>query len=178
MLKPPYLTGERVYLRPLSMNDKVGAAAWFDSPFPVGASRAEEALKEEHKNPWYLGQTTRLAVVRMENDEVVGGATVEPHDGARRAWLWFKLAPWLADGDELRADALRVAIRWLRDDFELMATIVPIAADEAATLAAAEELGMVQGVRLRQSRARPGGRVDMLYYQALNPRWEVRNSDA
>lgn len=166
-----------VYLRPLTMEDKVCAAAWFDSPFPVGSSRAEETLKEEHKNPWYLGQVTRLAVVRVEDDQVIGGATVEPH-GERRAWLWFKMAPWLADADDRRADALRVAIRWLRDDFELMATIVPIAADEGATIAAAEAIGLVQSVRLRESRARPGGRVDLLYYQALNPRWEVRDGDA
>jgi RimJ/RimL family protein N-acetyltransferase len=176
-VKPVYLTGERVYLRPLTMEDKACAAAWFDSSFPVGPTRAEEALKEEHKNPWYLGQITRLAVVRLSDDEVVGGATVEPH-GERRAWLWFRMAPWLADADDLRADALRVGIRWLRDDFELMSTVVPIAADEAATIAAAEDLGMVLGVRLREARARPGGRVDLRYYQALNPRWEVRESDA
>lgn len=176
-MQPPYLTGERVYLRPMSMDDKERAAAWFDSPFPVDASRAEEVLKEEHKNPWNLGQMTRLAVVRREDGQVVGGATIEPH-GERRAWLWFRMAPWLDHADELRADALRVAVRWLRDDFELMVVTVPIAADETATIAAAVEMGMAPGVRLRQARARPGGRVDLLYYQALNPRWEVRAGDA
>jgi RimJ/RimL family protein N-acetyltransferase len=177
MVKPPYLTGERVYLRPLKMEDKECAAAWFNSPFPVDSSRAETALKEEHKNPWYLGQTTRLAIVRMEDDQVVGGVTVEPH-GERRVWLELRMAPWLDDADNVRADALWAAVTWLRDDFEMMVIIVPIADDETATIAAAEAIGMAPGVRLREARARPGGRVDLLYYQALNPRWEVKDGDA
>ena len=37
-------------------------------------------------------------------------------------------------------------------------------------------LGMTLSVRFREAVARPGGRVDRLTYQALNPRWEVRDA--
>jgi RimJ/RimL family protein N-acetyltransferase len=51
-----------------------------------------------------------------------------------------------------------------------------VAADQPATLAAADALGMVRAARLREWLARPGGRVDQIYCEALNPRWEVRDA--
>ena len=42
--------------------------------------------------------------------------------------------------------------------------------------AAAEALGMVQGVRFREGIARPGYRVDELIYQALFAAWAVRDA--
>ncbi len=98
----------------------------------------------------------------------------------RRGWVRFHLAPWLPspEADELRAEALRLCVPWLRDEVELMTVTIPIGADETATLAAAEAVGMIQGARLREHLFRPNGRVDLFYYQALNPRWAVAPGDA
>jgi RimJ/RimL family protein N-acetyltransferase len=170
-MRPVFLTGARIYLRPLLAGDKEHAAAWFASPFPINATRAETFLKKEHQGGWPPGPQ-HLAVCRTDNDEIVGGATVRSWNW-RIAWLAFHMAPWVAEADALRAEAVRVVVPWLRDERELMVVRLAIAADEAATLAAAEELGMVRGVRLRERLARPGGRVDQFFYEALNPRWEV-----
>ena len=61
----------------------------------------------------------------------------------------------------------------MRDDLELMTAVVHIAADEPETIAAAERLGMAQGVRLRVHIARPGHRVDLLLYQARYAPWTI-----
>lgn len=172
-MRATFLTGERVYLRVMLASDKEHAAAWFDSPFPIDATRAEKFLKEAHQRPW--PRPLHLAIVRAADEAVIGGATVRSWNG-RTARLSFHLAPWLAEADAPRAEALRLLVPWLRDEHEHMVVRVAIAADEPATLAAAEALGMVAGVRLRERLARPGGRVDQFLYEALNPRWEVKDA--
>ena len=174
-MRPPYLTGDRIYLRPMLLGDREHGAAWFDSPFPVNFARAEAFLKEEHTEGWEPAPRLHLAIVRLAGDEVIGGATVDG-PGGRTSELLVRVAPWLADGDEVRAEVLRLAVPWLRDEVEMMTVTAPIAADEATVIAAAEELGMVLGARLREHVARPGDRVDLLLYQALNPRWQVRDA--
>jgi len=156
--------------------DKEHGAAWLDETLPVNAGRAEAALKEDHEGPWWRRSGRRLAIALAEDDEVVGGAQVFSNDGQRTCQLEFAMAPWRDDADALRAESLGLLVRWLRDGNELMVVTVELPADETATIAAAEAVGMVRNARLREWFARPGGRVDCLVYQALNPRWEVRDA--
>lgn len=175
-LRPVYLRGSHVYLRAMVEADKERGAAWLDETFPVNAGRAEAALKEEHEGRGWQRSSRRLAIVLAEDDEVVGSARVSSHNGYRTCRLALVLAPWRDDADPLRAEALGLLVRWLRDETELMVVTVELAADEPAMIAAADALGMVRNARLREWFARPGGRVDCLVYQALNPRWEVRDA--
>lgn len=173
-LRAVYLTGERVYIRAMVMADKEVAAAWFASPFPVNAPRAETWLKEQHTDIWR--KPARHYVICMVADDRIVGGVLLVNRGQRIGYLDFHMAPWEADADALRADALRLIVPWVRDDLEWMALEMPIAADETATLAAAVALGMIPAVRLRGFFARPGGRVDKLIYQALNRVWEATDA--
>lgn len=175
-MRPVYLRGARVYLRAMVEADKEHGAAWLDGTFPVDTTRAEATLKEEHQGPWWRRSGRRLAIALTDGDEVVGSARTSSHDGNRTCWLNFEMAPWRADADERRADALRLLVHWLRDECEVMVVTTELPADQVATIAAAEEMGMVRNARFRERYARPGGRVDGLVYQALNPRWEVRDA--
>ena len=156
--------------------DKERGAAWLDETFPVNEGRAEAALKEEHRGHWWSRSDRRLAIALGEDDEVVGSARVATGDGRRTCHLHFQMAPWRDDTDALRGEALGLLVRWLRDETELMVVTLEVAVDQPATIAAAEAVGMVQNARLREWYARPGGRVDCLIYEALNPRWEVRDA--
>ncbi len=175
-LRPVYLRGSRVYLRAMVEAAKERGAAWLDQTFPVNASRAEQTLKDEHAGPWWQRARRRLAIARTEDDDVVGSAFVGSSNGYRTCWLDFQMAPWREDADALRAEALGLLVRWLRDESELMVVTVHVAADQTETIASAEALGMARSARLRERFGRPGGRVDGLVYQALNPRWEVRDA--
>jgi RimJ/RimL family protein N-acetyltransferase len=175
-LRPVYLRGSRLYLRAMVDADKELGAAWLDETFPVNAGRAEGVLKQEHEGPSWRRSGRRLAIALAEDGEVVGSAQVASHDGNRTCRLGFTMAPWRDDADALRAEALGLLVRWLRDGTELMVVTVELPADEPATIAAAEAVGMVRNARLREWFGRPGGRVDCLVYQALNPRWEVRDA--
>ncbi len=174
-LRPVYLRGSRVYLRAMVEADRERGAAWLDETFPVNAGRAEAVLKEEHEEPGRRSER-RLAIALDEGGEVVGSARVSSYDGRRTCRLAFEMAPWRDDADALRAEALALLVRWLRDESELMVVTVELPADHLASIAAAEALGMVASARLREWFGRPGGRVDCLVYQALNPRWEVRDA--
>ncbi len=162
-----YLTGERIYLRAMQLSDKEHAAAWFDSLYPINATRAEAFLKEELKDPY--SHTQRLAVILKETDEIAGGLT--SWTNGRKAVLSFTAAPWITDADRLRADTLRIVIPWLRDEASMLSVNIAVPADETQSIAVAEELGMQLGVRLREHVARPGHRVDKLFFQALGPIW-------
>ena len=168
-LRATFLTGDLVYIRALLLEDKEHATAWFRGPFPVNAARAEEFLRDEHKS--LEPQEQHLAIVRTDGDEVIGGVTL--WTDRRLAFLSFKMAAWIPDADQCRAEALRLLIPWLRDEAELMMTDVPIAADEPLSIAAAEALGMVRTATLRQWLARPYGRADEYHFEALNPKWRV-----
>jgi RimJ/RimL family protein N-acetyltransferase len=174
-LRPVYLRGRGVYLRAMVKDDKERGTAWYDGRLPVNAARAEKVLEEEHKHTWDR-MRRRLAIVRTEDDDVVGSALVLSWNRLRTCRLDIRMAPWLQDADALRAEALGLLVHWLRDEMELMVVTVEVAADEPATIAAAEALGMAQTARHREWYGRPDGRVDCLLYQALNPRWEVRDA--
>lgn len=173
-MRPAYLTGDRIYLRPLLTGDADQATAWFESSFPINSTRAAAFLKEAHTRAWGEAPTLHLAVVRLADEVVVGGATVEGHTGPH-GQVRIRSAPWMSpeEAEALRADMLKLVIPWLRDELELLTVTVDIAADERASIAAATALGMVLGVRLREHLVRPGGRVDILRFQALNPNRRV-----
>jgi RimJ/RimL family protein N-acetyltransferase len=168
-LRATFLSGERIYIRALALEDKDYAAAWFRGPYPVNAAKAEEFLRDEHKS--IEPQEQHLAIVRVDGDAIVGG--VQLWTDRRLAFMTFKMAASIRDADECQAAALRLLVPWLRDEAELMMIDVPIAADEPLTIAAAEALGMERTATLRQWLARPGGRVDQHHYEALNPAWRV-----
>jgi RimJ/RimL family protein N-acetyltransferase len=175
-LRAVYLTGPRVYLRALQKEDGEQGAAWLDGTFPVNAGRAEKTLEEDAASSTWPVPKRRLAIARVEGDEVIGGLLITSSDSFRTGWIALTMAPWVMDPDAIRAETLRLVVPWLRDESEMMVVTLAAAADEPETIAAAEELGMGRAARLREWYARPGGRVDCLLYEALNPRWEVRDA--
>lgn len=169
-----FLTGERIYLRGLVDSDKEHAMAWMPGHFPANAPKAEAYFKENVK---LWDRKSYLVICRTETDEIVGGVNLWTN--MRLANVKFKVAPWCEDAGTIRADAVRVLVPWLRDELDIMNTSFDIAADDLEAIAAAEEMGLVLGARLREWIARPGHRVDQLNYQAVNSRWiKVGNDDS
>jgi len=166
-----YLTGDRVHIRPPVEEDKECAIAWFNSLIPANEVRAAQSLENQVYPYWEATEFTFI-IARVADDKVIGSVHLSIGDW-RVVSVRFHMAPVLPDADELRADALRLIIPWLRDEFEFMAVRLAVPDNQTATIAAAEELDMVLSVRLREFVPVPGGRADELTYEALNPRWEV-----
>ena len=168
---PSYLSGERIYLRAPLKEDTAASASWFPSVFPVGPGKAESHLKEQLKRVWWPGDNLHLMMVRTDDDQIVGGVIVE-HPTGPTTNVTLRLSPILAfaDADRTQADTLTILVRWLINEAEVLTITVNVGADQHLTLAVASDLGMSQQVRLREFLARPGGRIDMIQLQALNPR--------
>lgn len=181
-MRVSYLTGRRVALRPLVLGDKATASAWYPRPYPIDAARAETWLKENHKDIW--PRTIYYALVRADgaatpeaaDDEIVGSVRINWN--TQQANVRFTMASWLTDADALRADAIGVVVPWLIDEREMLVVTVALASDEAASIVAASSIGMREMARLREHIARPGGRVDLLYFQKLNRPWRFDGEEA
>ncbi len=178
VMRAIYLMGTTVYLRAMIAADKDCGIAWFNTSlpligfghhFPVDATRAAAALKAEHQSLWSSGRH-RYAIVRNSNEEVVG-AMVESASHPVMAYIGIHMAPALADEDALRAEALTLVVPWLRDERQFRLVRMCIPADQTETIEAAKSVGMAQGARLRRYVARPGARVDLLMYEAVNSEW-------
>lgn len=174
-MRATYLTGETIYLRALTESDKATATAWYAGPFPINAARAEDWLREAHTDIWRNSKPRHYVIAQLADDVPVGGARLAVQ-GGRRGFLTLTVAPWRDDADRLQAEALRIVVPWARDDLELMTLTVQLAADEAATITAAEALGLTPAARLREFVARPGRRVDRLLYQVLYAPWTVADA--
>ncbi|HVB63939.1 MAG TPA: hypothetical protein VNE17_04350 [Nitrolancea sp.] len=173
-----YLMGTKIYLRAMIAADKECGIAWFNTRlplagfgnlFPIDATRASAQLKSENRGIWPSGYR-RYAIVRNTDDAVVGGL-VEESGHPIVARIGVHMAPALPDADSLRAETLSLVVPWLRDErqFRLIQMYLPV--DECETIAAAEAAGMAPVARLRRHVARPGARVDLVMYEAVNPRW-------
>jgi RimJ/RimL family protein N-acetyltransferase len=164
-MRPSYLTGRLIFLRALTREDAKHSAAWFPAPFPIDPGQADSYLKETHANIW--DRKRRLVMARREDDSIAG--SVEVHTNRAHAIVTFMLAPTATDGDDVQADAIRILAGWLRDEAEHVTVDFSIASDQPASIAAAEEVGLVASARFREAIWRGGHRVDRLTYQALNP---------
>lgn len=174
-MRPTYLTGERVYLRGMVDDDKAHTVAWYPSTFPVNAPFGEQQLTELHGKIWGASMY-QLAIVNTADDRLVGGARVSFAQRDRKAKVEIHMAPWVDDADVLRAEALRVLVPWLLEDHNLRRVDAHLESNQPASIAAAEELGMFEAVRLREFWRRPGGRVDAVIYQIFNPHEEQRHA--
>jgi RimJ/RimL family protein N-acetyltransferase len=173
-LRAIFLTGESVYLRGMLDDDKLSAIAWYDTVFPVNAAFAEEQLNEQHKEMWDVSKR-QFAIVRAGDDAVIGGAVIE-YDGDRRAEIRLHTAPLLENSDSVQAETLGLLVPWLLEEHNMRRVDVGLAADQEASISAAQELGMFEGVRLREFFHKRGGRVDALIFQILNPNEEHKHA--
>ena len=175
---PSYLTGERLYLRAPLKDDVAASASWFPSAFPVSSGQAETYLRDQLRRVWWAADEFLLTIVRREDDQIVGGVVIE-HPTGPAAEISLRIAPSLtvSEADQTQADALKLLVPWLLNEAETLTITVNVGADQLQTLEAADDLNMSQQVRLREFLARPGGRVDMIQLQALNPGRAARVAD-
>lgn len=177
-----YLMGTKVYLRAMIEADKESGIAWYNSGmplsgfgnhYPINAEQAETVLKEENSD--LFGGNRRYAIVRNDGDAVVG-SFLEESNYPLVARIGIHMAPMLADADGLQAEALSLVIPWLRDERQFRLVQIYLPDDQRETIAAAAKLDMTEVVRLRRHVARPGERVDLVMYEAVNPRWAGVNA--
>lgn len=171
----PYLTGESIALRALTAAD-AEAPGWFPGPFPVNPPVVETWLRDQHAfSPWDNPARVWLAIVRTSGDAtgaVIGTVRLDQPRG-RYVGIEIAVAPLLepAEADRVTAETIRLTVPWLIGEMGAMVVNLGLGADQTAARAAATASGMTEAARLREHLARPGGRVDLGWWQVVNPAW-------
>jgi RimJ/RimL family protein N-acetyltransferase len=166
-----WLRGERIGFRAPVLADAAFAIQWAGGPFPLTADRAEELLRRSETDAWGGGPMNRLMTMDLTTNEIVGSVVIE-RKGSRNTELTFHWAPSLApaDRDVFVSEAMALLVPWLFGELQALTLRVEIPDDDEVMKGAASAAGLRETVRLPEFVARPGGRVDLLWYMALNPR--------
>ena len=171
-----FLAGNTLYLRPLEEADAGYAAAWHDSPYPIGRQRAEKLITEEFSKD-FDRRIMRLAVCRRADDIPVGGVTYTFPDD-RRSVIRVMANPILGDQvGAIKAEALRIAVPWLSAEQRRMVVWAELDAPEPEVLVAVATVGMEPAACFREAVWKDGARHDQWVYQLLHPRWRERLGD-
>ena len=171
-----YLQDGTFGLRSPLREDAESVGAWHEGPFPMGPEEARKLLEEHETIPWGNNPVIRLMIVEIASNEVVGGAVVEREDHRVS-----KLRITAGGLDQRHADQARVAVLhmlvpWVFDELGLMTAVIDLPADDTVMIKAANQLGLVETVRLREHMHRPGGRVDLLMLERVDLQWGERDA--
>ncbi len=166
-----WLRGQRIGFRAPRLTDAAHATQWVGGSFPMNAVHAEEVLRRTETDPWGDGPVNRLMTIDLATDEIAGSVVIE-RKGSRNTELTIHWAPALppAERDAFVTEALALLVPWLFGELGALTIRVELADDDAAMKAAATAAGLRETVRLPEFVARVDGRVDLLWYMAINPR--------
>lgn len=169
---PPavWLRGDLVGLRAAVRSDAGEADAWYGGERPLTPDAAEALLVLGERVPWGNNPVLRLMIVALVEGTVLGAVVIyRTQDRTSRVELTIG-----ANVDiraEIEREVLGLVVPWLLGEVGLMTVKMRIAADDLSLISAAEQAGMRQAVRLRESILRPTGRVDLLMFERVNQEW-------
>lgn len=168
----PFLTGAKLGLRHPVVGDARHATSWYEGPFPINRQQAEALLRATETHAWGSAPETRLIADSVADGTTVGGAVVErQHDRIGKIGLSAAIWHSAAVRDGIHADILELLVPWMLGELDLMVVTVDVPADHGVTIERAVSLGLGEVVRLREHVRRPGGRVDLLTFEIINPAW-------
>jgi RimJ/RimL family protein N-acetyltransferase len=172
---PPivFLSGERIYLRPLEMGDAGRYRRWINDPdvrVPLGRF-LPLSEKEEHELIEHAGakpDTVRLAVVLKDGDRHIGGVGLQEIRWKDRAAMFGVLiGEEDCRGHGYGSEATRLMLRYAFETLNLNRVELCVYAFNAAAIRAYEKAGFVrEGVR-RDHVFIDGRYVDDVVYAVL-----------
>ncbi|MEJ7763473.1 MAG: hypothetical protein WKF80_11840 [Thermomicrobiales bacterium] len=173
-MEASYLSTARFVVRPGGADDAESASAWLPLPFPLSRERAETTLRDANAAPWGHQDPLDLLVCRRADGVVLGAFRLTGLAG-RVGTCRLTIGPVVAadEGDAIRTDLIPVMVRWMRDELGLMTVGMWLPSDDGSGIAAAGSTGMTLAVRLREHVDRPGGRVDLLRFEAVGKPWMI-----
>ncbi|HEV2073348.1 MAG TPA: GNAT family protein [Thermomicrobiales bacterium] len=164
-----FLVGDEVYLRTFRVGDHKNATSWRNSVFPKSAALVKQWIKEELPKEG-KAQRQHLAIVRKEDDTIVGSVLIKYDD------LACHVVPYVDPlygnaGARWKAEAIRLLVEWLVDENHRPVVHVTLAANEATVIEAVQAIGMRECARFRECYLIDGKRVDKIQLEYLNKGW-------
>jgi RimJ/RimL family protein N-acetyltransferase len=176
----PFLTGERLYLRPLDEGDLDRCVRWINDPevlvtlgrrLPMNRAREREWLAAHYKSDRELG----LAIVLKEGDRHIGNCGlhgIDPHN--RCAEFGVMLGEKNAWGHGYAPEAGQLLIGFGFRELGLHRIMLRVYAINERAQRAYDKLGFVEEGVLRESYFRSGRFHDTIVMSVLESEWNDR----
>ena len=169
----PKITGERLYLSPISLDDAEIYTRWLNDPAVadhVGLYRQMVSLGNEKKTLEQISnEGHHYAIVLKDNDELIGNiglADIEPVH--RRATLGLFIGNAERRGKGFGPEAIRLLLGFGFHILNLHNIMLTVHADNPQGLACYKKVGFREIGRRRDARMKDGRYIDLVFMDILD----------
>jgi RimJ/RimL family protein N-acetyltransferase len=169
----PKITGERIYLSPMSLDDAEPYVKWLNDPEVaehLGQYRKLISLPNEKKA---LEQMTNdghnYAIVLKDGDELLGNISLFEFEPIhRRATLGIFIGEAERRGKGYGAEAIRLILGYGFNILNLHSVMLTVHSDNSQGVACYKKVGFTECGRRRESRIKDGQFFDLIYMDILD----------
>lgn len=162
------IEGERIYLRPISMEDTERIVAWRNEGRVRKNFIYQEPFTKEGHEAWMRtkverGSTVQFIIHEKDTDRPVGSVyfrDIDPRNKKAEYGIFIGEAD--AAGKGIGTETARLAVAYARDVLKLHKLTLRVFADNGAAVKSYQNAGFVQEARLKDEFFRDGKYRDML----------------
>lgn len=178
-----FYEGERIYFRPIELDDEPRLRAWINNPLnwstlarcmPVNGVREREWIDGLYKDD----RNVVLAVVAREGDRHIGNVGLHAIDAVnRKAKFGIMIGDTRFQGLGYGSEAVALTVKYGFEVLNLHRIELDVFADNARARRAYEKAGFVAEGVARQAYYRHGEWVDDVRYAVLRDEWQRKSRD-
>jgi len=183
-MENPFLIGERLYLRPLEMEDVSTCLRWINDPEVTRTLAMYRPLNEPREREWFEGlykddREILVAIVLKENDKHIGNIGLHRIEWKERQ---AELGIMIGEKDEwdkgYGAEAIRLMLEYGFERLGLHRIYLRVYANNPRAIRCYEKAGFRQEGVLRESHFSEGRYWDTIIMGLLEEEWrELRSAD-
>ena len=177
-MKTPFLTGERLYLRPLDEEDLDRCLRWINDPELQARIGRRHPMSRAQEQEWLAGQYKRedhmnLAIVLVDGDRHVGNCGFNQIDFINRsAEFGILIAERDVWGQGYGPEAARLILKYGFEEFGLHRVELTVFAFNEHAMRAYQKAGFVHEGTKRQAYFRGGTFHDVHVMSVLASEWD------
>lgn len=176
----PFLTGTRIYLRPLEMGDAASFVTWFNDPeiarFLLRANPLTQAAEEAWLSQVLKSEDAILGIVLKEGDRLIGSTGLHQFDWrCRHAAFGISIGDRSLWGQGHGTEATTLILRHAFQTLNLNRVWLHVYEYNPRGQRVYEKLGFRREGTLRQHTFRDGRYWDVLTMGILREEWEEKN---
>ncbi len=174
-----YYQGERIYFRPLELEDEAALRRWINDPLnrrylrhfgPLNAQREREFIESQGKSP----NDYVFGVVVKNSDAFIGVIGLHGVDAINRSvGLGIYIGDHAAKGHGYGREAVRLALKFAFEELNLNRVELGVLADNWRAIRTYQKVGFVQEGCVRQAHYRAGRYQDEYRFAILRSEWEA-----
>jgi RimJ/RimL family protein N-acetyltransferase len=178
-----YYEGERIYFRPLDLEDEPLLKQWVNDPAVRQYLHSRGPLNSVREREWIesLGKNTTdyvFGVVVRQGDRLIGTVGLHQVDLVNRgAMLGISIGDRAWQGRGYGREAIRLVLKYAFEELNLNRVGLAVFADNWRAIRTYQKVGFVQEGCLRQAQYRNGRYQDAYRFGMLRSEWEASREE-